>query len=156
MATGATPAPEQHPGAASLLQRWFNEIWNGGRLETVDEILAENAVMWGVGRPDQSSRGSADFKEFYRRQTSACSNIRIVLDQIVEQGDTALARWTVTFDHTGDGLGIPATNKTVSFVGMSGCRARGGKVVESWNIWDQPSMARQLGLLEGRTAEFFA
>jgi steroid delta-isomerase-like uncharacterized protein len=146
--------PQADP--ASLLRRWFDEIWNQGRIETVDELLTEDAVMWGTRRPDQSSRGGAEFKEFYHRQRSATPDVRIHLDQVVQEGDTAFARWTVTATHTGDGLGISPTNREIKLSGMSACRVREGKIVEAWNLWDQIGLARQLGLLDGPVAEMFA
>jgi steroid delta-isomerase-like uncharacterized protein len=153
-ATGAV-ARMEHQDAAALLRRWFDEIWNQGRIETVDELLAEDAVMWGIGRPDQSSRGGAEFKEFYHRQRSATPDVKITLDQVVQEGDTAFARWTATMTHTGEGLGVAPTNQTITLSGMSACRVSNGKIVEGWNSWDQVGMARQLGLLDGRVAEMF-
>jgi steroid delta-isomerase-like uncharacterized protein len=153
-ATGAATQME-HQDAAALMRRWFDEIWNQGRIESVDELLAEDAVMWGIGRPDQSSRGSAEFKEFYHRQRSATPDVKITLDQVVQEGDTAFARWTATMTHTGEGFGVAPTNQTITLSGMSACRASNGKIVEGWNSWDQVGMARQLGLLDGRVAEMF-
>jgi steroid delta-isomerase-like uncharacterized protein len=154
-ATPAVGREMEHPDAATLMRRWFDEIWNEGKIESVDELLAEDAIMWGLGRPDQSSRGGAEFKEFYRRQRSATPDVKIRLDQLVQQGDTAFARWTATMTHTGEGLGIPPTNKTIKLSGMSACRALDGKIVEGWNIWDQIGLARQLELLDGLAAEMF-
>jgi steroid delta-isomerase-like uncharacterized protein len=155
-AASGTALESEQPDAATLMRRWFDEIWNNGRIESVDELLAEDAVMWGVGRPDQSSRGGAEFKEFYHRQRSATPDIRVHLDQVVQEGDTAFARWTVTGTHTGEGLGIPPTNKTITLSGMSACRASNGKIVEGWNNWDQIGLVRQLELLDGRAAKMFA
>jgi steroid delta-isomerase-like uncharacterized protein len=154
-ATGATARESEQPDAATLLHRWFDEIWNKGMVESVDELLAEDAMMWGIGRPDQSSRGGDEFKEFYHRQRSATPDVKIHLDQVVQEGDTAFARWTATMTHTGDGLGISPTNKVIKLSGMSACRAHEGKIVEGWNIWDQVGLARQLELLDGRAAQMF-
>jgi steroid delta-isomerase-like uncharacterized protein len=153
-ATGAVTQME-HQDAASLMRRWFDEIWNRGRIESVDELLAEDAVMWGIGRPDQSSRGGAEFKEFYRRQRSATPDVKINLDQVIQEGDTAFARWTATMTHTGEGLGAAPTNKTIALSGMSACRTRDGRIVEGWNVWDQVGLARQLEMLDGPAAEMF-
>jgi steroid delta-isomerase-like uncharacterized protein len=151
----ATAAIMEHQDAATLLRRWFDEIWNQGMIGSVDTLLAEDALMWGIGRPDQSSRGSSAFKEFYHRQRTATPDVKINLDQVVQEGDTAFARWTATMTHTGEGLGVPPTNKAISLSGMSACRVRDGKIVEGWNIWDQIGLARQLELLDGRAAEMF-
>jgi len=143
------------PDAATLIRRWFDEVWNKGMSETIDELFPEHAVMWGVGRPEESSKGPAVFKEFYRAMRSACPDMQIVLNQVVQQGDTAFARWTATMTNTGEGLGMPATNQKIEILGMSACRARDGQIVEGWNNWDQIGMARQLGLLQGAAAELF-
>ena len=153
-ATGAVTQME-HQDAAALMRRWFDEIWNRGRIESVDELLAEDAVMWGIGLPDQSSRGGAEFKEFYRRQRSATPDVKINLDQVIQEGDTAFARWTATMTHTGEGLGVAPTNKTIALSGMSACRTRDGRIVEGWNVWDQVGLARQLEMLDGPAAEMF-
>jgi steroid delta-isomerase-like uncharacterized protein len=152
-ATGAVT--RESPDAGTLLRRWFDEILNKAMIESVDELLAEDAVMWGVGRPEQSSRGGAEFKEFYHRQRSAAPDVKIALHQVVQEGDTAFARWTATMTHTGDGFGVPPTNKTIELSGMSACRVRDGKIVEGWNNWDRVGLARQLGLLDGPIAEMF-
>ena len=154
-ATAAVTRESGPQGAATLMRRWFDEIWNKARIESVDELLAEDALMWGIGRPNQSSRGGAEFKEFYHRQRSATPDVSITLDQVVQEGDTAFARWTATMTHTGDGFGVAPTNKTITLCGMSACRVSNGKIVEGWNNWDQVGMARQLGLLDGRVAEMF-
>lgn len=74
------------PDAATLIRRWFDEVWNKGMSETIDELFPEHAVMWGVGRPEESSKGPAVFKEFYRAMRSACPDMQIVLNQVVQQG----------------------------------------------------------------------
>jgi steroid delta-isomerase-like uncharacterized protein len=145
----------QPQDAATMMRRWFDEIWNKGMIESVDELLAEDALMWGVGRPDQSSRGGVEFKEFYHRQRSATPDVKIALDQVIQEGDTAFARWTATMTHTGEGLGVAPTNQAIKITGMSACRVRDGKIVEAWNVWDQVGLARQLGLVDGRVAEMF-
>ncbi len=155
MQASGTAMSGGQPSAEALIRRWFDEVWNQGMSQTIDELLPEDAVMWGVGRPEESSQGATAFKEFYRAMRSACPDAKIVLDQVVLQGDTAFARWTATMTHTGDGLGLPATNRTVTIWGMSACRVRDGKIVEGWNVWDQIGMARQLGVLEGPAAEMF-
>ena len=42
-ATGAVTQME-HQDAAALMRRWFDEIWNRGRIESVDELLARGDV----------------------------------------------------------------------------------------------------------------
>jgi steroid delta-isomerase-like uncharacterized protein len=142
--------------AAVLMHRWFDEVWNEGRAESIDELTAPDIQMWGISRPEAPSQGTEEFKTFYRRIRAAFPDTHIALEQVVQQGDTAFARWTATMTHTGEGLPVLPTNKALTICGMSSCRVLNGKVVEAWNIWDQIGMARQLGILEGRAAEMFS
>ncbi len=143
------------PDAATLLRRWFDEVWNRGMADTIDELFSPEGVIWGVGRPEVASRGSAEFKAFYVALRSACPDVQINLEQVVQEGDTAFARWTATMTHAGEGLGIAPTNKIMKLCGMTAIRASNGTIVEGWNIWDQVGMARELGVLEGHAATMF-
>jgi steroid delta-isomerase-like uncharacterized protein len=141
--------------AAGVLRRWFEEVWNQGRMETIDELFPANAVLWGTGRPDASSTGPAEFKEFYKALRGACPDIRITVEDVAQEGDMAFARWTARMTHTGEGLGMPATNRAMTLSGMSACRAKDGKLAEGCNVWDQLGMLRALGMLSGPAAEMF-
>lgn len=153
--TAMDATAKQTPDAAALLRRWFEEVWNQGIESTIDELLPSESVIWGVGRPGVASRGASEFKEFYKALRSACPDARVTLEQVVQEGDTAFARWTVTMTHTGEGLGIAPSNKKLKLCGMSALKARDGKLVEGWNVWDQIGMARELGTLEGHAAVMF-
>jgi steroid delta-isomerase-like uncharacterized protein len=153
---GSATAMSSDPGSAgALIRRWFDEVWNKQSNEAIDELFPDHATMWGVGRPEQSAKGAAEFKQFRGAILEAFPDTRIVLDQVVQEGDTAFARWTVTGTHSGTGLGIPATGLPLTIKGMSACRVHDGKIVEGWNLWDQIGMARQLGLLQGQVAAIF-
>ena len=143
------------PEAAAIIRRWFDEVWNQGDEAAIDQLLERNATMWGVNRPDVSSTGSDEFKRFYHTMRAAFRDTKITLDQVIQEGDTAFARWTVTAMHAGDALGTPATHKELKLTGMSACRVKDGMIVEAWNIWDQIGMARQLGALSGHAATLF-
>jgi predicted ester cyclase len=151
-AAGAAPIPN----AEQLMRRWFDEVWNQGRSDTIDQMFPETSVMWGVGRPDDSSKGPAVFKEFHRKMRSACPNVKIVLDHVVHQDDTAFARWTAIMTVTGEGLGVSPNGQRIEIRGMSACRAENGVITEGWNVWDQMGLARQLGLLQGPVTQLFA
>ncbi len=151
--TAVGSAPQMDP--ATLMRKWFDEVWNQGRAESIDELFPEHAIMWGVARPGIPSTGSAEFKQFYKALRSACPDIHIAIEKVVQEGDTAFARWTATMTHTGEGLGMPPTGNKVTLQGMSALRLQNGQVAEGWNVWDQVGLARQLGVLEGRTAQLF-
>jgi predicted ester cyclase len=46
--------------------------------------------------------------------------------------------------HTGDGLGLPPTNKRVKITGITIAQIERGKIVRGWDNWDQLAMRQQL------------
>jgi steroid delta-isomerase-like uncharacterized protein len=153
--TGAAASSAPQADARTLIHKWFEEVWNQGRAASIDELFPQHAVLWGVNRPGVPSQGPAEFKEFHKALRSACPDVRVTLEDVVQEGDTVFARWTATMTHTGEGLGMPPTGRALKISGMSALRVRDGEIVEGWNNWDQIGMARQLGVLDGKAAELF-
>ena len=133
---------------ASLIRRWFDEVWNRGRAEAIDEMFAEEGVAHGL--TDESGaelRGPAHFKTFHSRFREAFPDIEVVVEDTVSEGDKVAARCTVRGRHRGDSLGFKATDSPVEFTGMSFVRIADGKIVEAWNNFDFMSMFQQLNVL---------
>ena len=133
---------------AALIRRWFEEVWNRGRAEAIDEMFAEEGVAHGL--TDESGaelRGPAHFKTFHSRFREAFPDIEVVVEDTVSEGDKVAARCTVRGRHRGDSLGFKATDSPVEFTGMTFVRIRDCKIVEAWNNFDFMSMFQQLGAL---------
>jgi steroid delta-isomerase-like uncharacterized protein len=132
-----------------LVHRWFNEIWTKGNLDAVDELLEAQASIHGLGEPERGPESHRAFKAFVTRFRSAMSDIKVVVDQTVEEGDTVASRWTATMRHTGAALGIAPTNKSIKVTGMSFGKFRNGRMVEGWNNWDQAGLFSQINAPPG-------
>jgi predicted ester cyclase len=131
---------------AVLIRRWFEDVWNQGCEETIDELCAKDAVGHGQTHDGSDIVGPGPFKEFWRNFRTAFSSIHIDLHQTIEQGDMAMARWSISMTHTGAFLGIAPGGKKVRITGMSVQRFVGGKIVEAWDNWDQLGLMTQLGV----------
>jgi steroid delta-isomerase-like uncharacterized protein len=127
----------------TLVQKWFEEVWNKGRASAIDEMLAGGALVHGLGA-DLS--GPGEFKQFHAAYRNAFPDIALHVDEIVAEGDLVAARWSGSATHTGDGLGVPGTGKPVHLTGMVIVRVEQGKIAEGWNNFDQFGMLQQLGL----------
>ena len=132
----------------ALVRRWFEEVWNKGRAEAIDEMFAEDGVAHGLADdPGAPLRGPTGFKPFFRRFREAFPEMEVVVEDTVSEGDKVAARCTIRGRHRGDTLGFKATDSPVEFEGICIVRLRGGKIVEAWNNFDFMSMFRQLGAL---------
>jgi steroid delta-isomerase-like uncharacterized protein len=130
--------------SVTFVKTWFEEVWNKGRLSAIDEMLADGAVMHGLGEAGSDVSGPAGFKPFVERLRGAFSDIDVNVEETIEQGDLIASRWVATMRHTGDDLGVAATGRDVTVTGMSIARLQDGKMVEGWNNWDMLSLMQQI------------
>ena len=129
----------------TILERWFEEVWNNGRESAIDEMLDPNVVGHGLKDADGSEVHSIPgFKVFYRQFRSAFPDIHVQIEDTVSEGDKTVARCVVTATHSGHGIGRAPTSKPVRFTGMCMVRLKNGKIAESWNNFDFLAMQQQL------------
>jgi steroid delta-isomerase-like uncharacterized protein len=131
----------------TLVRRWFEEVWNQGREETIDELFAANGIGYGLGDTDVTLRGPADFKPFVRNLRGALPDIHMTIEDIIAEGDKVTVRITVEGTHKGGQLGVAPTGRKVRIEGLVVLRIANGQIVEGWNSWDQLGLLRQIGAL---------
>ena len=133
----------------NLVRRWFEEVWNKGREEAIDEMFAEDGIAHGLADEGGNPlRGPAGFKPFFRKFHGAFPDIEVVVEDTITEGDKIAARCTVRGKHQSDSLGFAATQQPMEISGITIVRVRDGKIVEAWNNFDFMSMFQQLGALE--------
>jgi steroid delta-isomerase-like uncharacterized protein len=127
-----------------LMKRWFKEVWNEGRVETIYELLDEHISGWGQDEPGVEIRKPADFANFFERIHGAFPDQKVTVEDAFGAGDRVVVRWSAAMTHTGDHLGMKATNKKVRITGITIARIKEGKIVEGWDNWDQLALMQQL------------
>lgn len=129
----------------TFVHRWFEEVWNKGRAEAIDEMLACDGVAHGL--TDESGKelcGPEGFKPFFESFRKAFPDLEVKVEDTVIEGDKIAARCTIRGTHAGEGIGIAATNRPVEFTGMTIVRLKDGKIAEAWNNFDFMGMFQQL------------
>ena len=132
----------------TYFHRWFEEIWNQGRIEAVDEMLAPACHVHRADEQGRGKNGPEEFKAFVAQMRTAFSDIHATVDAAIQEGDQVAARFTFEATHSGDGLGFPPTNKRVKITGMCWGVVKDGCAVEAWNNWDQLELLKQLGVVK--------
>jgi len=132
----------------ALLQRWFDEVWNKGRVDGIAEMFAVDGIAHGlsndVGTPLAGPDGFRPFHETFR---GAFPNIEVLVEDMIAEGDKVAARCSVRGRHTGDHLGVAASNAPVEFTGITIVRVKDGKIIEAWNNFDFLKMNKQIGAI---------
>lgn len=122
-------------------RRWFEQLWNQGRRETIGEMMAPDIV---IHDGEMVTRGPDAFYQFFDRMAGTFSDIHCDVDDTILEGDKLCVRWSCTARHTGPGLGAPPTNKKLHITGISVIRIAGSRIVEAWQNWDMLGMVEQI------------
>jgi steroid delta-isomerase-like uncharacterized protein len=113
-----------------LSSRWFEQVWNQRRTATIDQLLTPESV----GHLESGDvTGIDEFKRIHADILTAFPDMRVDVEAIVAEGDDVVIRWRATGRHGGDGLGVKATQESVSFRGITWHRYRNGKLIEGWD-----------------------
>jgi steroid delta-isomerase-like uncharacterized protein len=129
----------------ALIRRFVDEIFNQGRIEAIDELVAPDAVDHAAlpGMPP----GREGIKRRAAMIRSAFPDFQIIVEDQVAEGDRVAGRYTMRGTHQGDLMGIPPTGKPVSIIAMDVIRVRDGRLVEHWGQIDMLGMMQQLGVV---------
>ena len=129
---------------------WYEEVWNKKRRDAIAEFLAPDAVLH-EGSVD--CVGPEGFYPFWDRLNAAFSDFHVAVQDSVAEGDKVCLRWTCRCRHSGDGMGMPATDRRVEVTGMCVMRIVDGRIVEGWQNWDMLGMLEQIQGM-GRSATY--
>lgn len=125
-----------------LAHRWFEEVWNQRRLETIDELLTDESVAFS---DSGVVRGIQEFKDkTHNVFLTAFPDLKINVEGIISDGDEVAIRWACQGTHLGVAFGIAPTGREVAFRGMSWLRIQNGKLMEGWDSWDQTGLIASL------------
>jgi len=126
---------------AALARRWFEEVWNQRKDETVRELMAE---MCDGHMEGGDVRSPEEFLAARKALLEAFPDIRVKVEDVVAEGDKVVVRWSAVGTHAGDGLGFRASGRKASFRGMSWIRFANGQVVEGWDSWNMGRLLEEL------------
>jgi predicted ester cyclase len=138
----------------AIVRRWFEEVWNRRRLETIDELLAPDAVAHDLGGSGASTKGPAEFRIAAEQLLTAFGEAHFEVEDIFGTEDRVAVRLTATLKNTGPLGHLPPTGAKVSVPVMCIVRLRNGKLVEGWNAWDVVTALRAANAPLERTTIF--
>ena len=135
-----------------IAHRFFEEVWNQGKLDVIEEIFDADFVGHPPDGPD--IHGPEGLKQFVTMYRTAIPDIQFKVEDQIAEEDKVAFRWTNTWTHKGELMGIPPTGVQGTSTGISFFRIAGGKIVERWLNWDNLGMMQQLGMkLKPKEAE---
>lgn len=126
----------------AVVRRFFHEVWNDRRQETIDELLDNDSCC----QSDSGEiRGATGFRALqYEPMLAVFPDARVNIDGIMAMGDEVAVRWSAEGTHTGEAMGMAPTGRPVRLEGMSWIRVRGGKLGLGWQWSNIPTVLASL------------
>ena len=129
-----------------IVRRYYEKATEGDAA-TIEELLHPNLVLYTPISKDPI-RGVEGFKAVIAAYKGA-TPFKVHVDEITEDGDTAVVRWRAPFKHTGELWGEPPTGKQGEISGSDRIKISEGKIIEVRNDVDLAAALHQVGLSLG-------
>ena len=125
-----------------LVARFAEELWHLKNYGIFDELCTPEFVAHDL--PSSVSPNKDGFKGMAMMIHNAFPDAHLTVEDTIADKDKVALRWNVTATHQGEFMSIPATNRKVSWSGITIYRIAGTKIVEWWNKSDLSAVPQQL------------
>ncbi len=130
----------------AIVRRFYEEL-SAGRLDIIDELVAEDAhdheEMEGFEGPPQGRERARMVFAMFR---SAFPDMTMDLEDLIAEGDKVFTRATMRGTHQGELMGVAATGNEVAVPFGDYLRLVDGQIVEHWGVPDTGALGRQIGM----------
>ena len=128
-----------------IMRRYFG-VFEQGNIDLLDELLASDYLNHTPATPEVPT-GPEGVKGVVSMFRGGIPDLRVVVEDMIAEGDKVVTRYTMEGTHGGELFGVPPTGQQLSIKSISVERVSEGKIREHWRITDSLEMMQQLGLV---------
>ncbi len=141
----ATPCASLSADDATAWVAGFYAARNAQDQELIASFLSDDFVYhWGIGADAQ---GVDDFTTSMTAYMTAFPDLQTTVDQVWIADDAVIVRWINTGTQVADYMGIPPSDQTATWTGISIFRLECGKAMEGWTEADHLGRLEQQGVI---------
>jgi steroid delta-isomerase-like uncharacterized protein len=138
-----TEAPP--PKAAEFdYRKYIDAVYNAHNPDAVDQFFTPNVIVHSVAPDVESGQGTDYLKDLARTLITAFPDVKLTVEEVVQEGDKLAARVTVEGTHKGEFAGIKPTGRTIKVANFAVYRIKDGKIAEMWSLVDTTQLRVQL------------
>lgn len=137
----------------AAVRQFYEEGFNKHNLTAIDTFIDPNEV--DHFSPPGTPTGIEGARKLIGMFLKAFPDIHVTVEDMIAEGDTTVARITMSGTHQGAFMGIPPTGKKFSITLIEINRFEGGKSVEHWAETNLLSLLQQLGVIPVLTGLLF-
>jgi steroid delta-isomerase-like uncharacterized protein len=128
----------------AVVRRFYEEMNTGRKLEIAGELFTDDHVFHDPQVPTgPGPQGVVEAVSTYQQGADGVWTI----EEMFSAGDRVAVRWTGSGTHVGEINGIPATGKPIRVDAITIHRMSGGKIAETWEVWDTLGLLQQIGVI---------
>jgi steroid delta-isomerase-like uncharacterized protein len=128
----------------AVVRRFYEEMNNDRKLDLAGELFTNDHEFHDPQVPTaQGPQGVADSVRVYQESVDGHWQI----EDLFSAGDKVVVRWTGSGTHNGELNGIPPTGKPIKVDAITIHRMAGGKIAETWEVWDTLGLLQQIGVV---------
>ena len=142
--TPQTNAPSLAEQNKQIVQRYFTEVWNGGKLEVLNELLDKQYINHTPSTPNPPV-GPDGLKPIVAAIRRAFPDLHFEIKELIANDSMAVARLIMTGTQKDSLFNLPPTGKQITVNQMNIEKISNGKIIEHWRVTDELSMMKQLG-----------
>lgn len=126
----------------NLIRRLIDEAQSQGKLDVVDELLADDFVDHTPFRGVPPTRTGVKMLFGYLR--SAFPDLQVRIHEQIAEGEKVVTRKTFEGTHQGEFMGVPSTGRPIAFEVIDILTVRDGRIAEHRVVFDQLAIQQQL------------
>ncbi len=130
----------------AVVRRFIREIFQEGRVEALDELVAPDFVRHTGPSGDA---GRDELRGAMERVSKGLADVAFKIEDMIAEDDRVAVRVTSTARQVGEFMGIPPSGRSYTIGEIHIFRVHDGKIAEHWHQADFLSLMRQLGALPG-------
>ena len=128
----------------AVVRRFYEQMNNERKNDLAEELFTEDHVMHDPQVPaGVGPQGMVDVVSVYQTGVEG----HWAIEELFSAGDKVIVRWTGSGTHVGEVNGIPPTGKKLAIDAISIHQLRGGKIAETWEVWDTLGFLQQIGVV---------
>ena len=130
----------------AVVRRFIDEVFVAGRVEAVDELVADDFIphTWGA-----MARGRDGLKQAMERVARGLADVSMTVEDVIAEGDRVAVRLTSHARQVGEFMGMPPSGREYTIGEIHIFRVRDGRIAEHWHQADFLEMMKQLGAAPG-------
>jgi steroid delta-isomerase-like uncharacterized protein len=128
----------------TVMRQWYQELWDNWNIGVAEQLFSPDYVLHVSGVPAPLNRDAA--KQVVAMFSTAFPDLKHTVDEMLAEGNTVAARWTVRGTHQGDFQGIAPMGRPVVLSGTTVHHMTDGRISETWLTMDNLELFQQLGV----------